>query len=224
MKNFWLALFIVSLVTNLAGIVWPQELLRDVAKPVIVISLAGYFFTATQLINTSLKKWILFALLFSWLGDVLLMFQERDGIYFLLGLSSFLIAHIFYIVFFHKVRLAEAIKSRPVTLILVVIYYGFLISFLSPYLGDMRLPVRVYGVVISFMCMLAMHLLFIPAKKAGRFLFTGALLFVISDSILAIAKFYQPFAGADLLIMLSYGLAQLLLTQGAILYLQSVKK
>jgi uncharacterized membrane protein YhhN len=212
------------LVTNLAGIVWPHELLRDVAKPVIVISLAGYFFTATQLINSSLKKWIFFALLFSWMGDVLLMFQARNGIFFLLGLSSFLIAHIFYIIFFHKIRLAEAIKSRPVTLILVVIYYGLLISFLSPYLGDMKLPVRVYGVVISFMCMLAIHMLFLPVKKAGLLLFTGALLFVISDSVLAIAKFYQPFTGADVLIMLSYGLAQLFLTHGAILYLQSAKK
>jgi uncharacterized membrane protein YhhN len=83
----------------------------------------------------------------------------------------------------------------------------------------MKLPVRVYGVVISFMLMLAMHMLFINEKKPGRWMFTGALLFVISDSVLAVNKFYQPFALAPVLIMITYGLAQLFITQGAIEYI-----
>jgi uncharacterized membrane protein YhhN len=50
-------------------------------------------------------------------------------------------------------------------------------------------------------------------------MFTGALLFVISDSVLAVNKFYQPFAFAPVLIMITYGLAQLFITQGAIEYI-----
>ena len=71
-----------------------------------------------------------------------------------------------------------------------------LISWLSPYLGDMKLPVRIYGIVISFMFMLAMHMLFIKNKTAGKWMMIGALLFVISDSVLAINKFYQSFEAA----------------------------
>jgi uncharacterized membrane protein YhhN len=68
------------------------------------------------------------------------------------------------------------------------------------------------------MLLLALHLFFIRNKRAGLFMLLGAVLFVISDSMLAINKFYQPFNGAGLLIMLTYGLAQFFIIRGAILY------
>jgi uncharacterized membrane protein YhhN len=135
-------------------------------------------------------------------------------------LSSFLLAHIFYIVFFHKVRLQESIKGNPWLLIVVVIYYAALISWLSPYLGDMKMPVRIYGIVISFMLMLAMHMLFLRNKAAGYWMMVGALLFVVSDSVLAINKFYQAFELAGVVIMLTYGLAQLFIIKGTVKYIR----
>ena len=152
------------------------------------------------------------------------MFQQKDKLFFLLGLSAFLVAHIFYIVFFHRVRIKENVKGNPWLLLIVVIYYAALITFLSPYLGDMKLPVRIYGIVISFMFMLAMHMLFIKNKIAGKWMMAGALLFVISDSVLAINKFYQSFEIAGVVIMLTYGLAQLFIVEGAIRYITSVDK
>ena len=154
----------------------------------------------------------------------MLIFQGKDSLFFLLGLSAFLLAHVFYIVFFHNIRLREVIKSNPWLLLIVVIYYAVLISLLSPYLGSMKLPVRIYGIVISFMFLLAIHMLFIKNKKAGQWMFFGALLFVISDSALAINKFYQSFEGAGIIIMLTYGLAQLFITEGAIRYITSKYK
>jgi uncharacterized membrane protein YhhN len=53
------------------------------------------------------------------------------------------------------VRVKEKIKSNVWLLFIVVIYYAILITILSPHLGDMKLPVRIYGIVISFMFMLA---------------------------------------------------------------------
>ncbi len=155
---------------------------------------------------------------------MLLLFQEKKEIFFLLGLASFLLAHIFYIICFHQVRVREGVKSNPWLLVLVVVYYAALISWLSPYLGDMKLPVRVYGIVISFMFMLAMHMLYIKNRSAGKWMMTGALLFVISDSILSINKFYQSFEPAGVLIMLTYGLAQLFIVQGAIKYIRGLKE
>ena len=154
--------------------------------------------------KNDLKKWIIIALLFSWLGDVLLMLQGDNSIFFLLGLSAFLLAHVFYILFFHFVRVRENVKSRWYLLLIVVIYYALLISILSPWLGEMKLPVRIYGIVISFMFMLAMHMLFIKNNRAGLLMMAGALLFVISDSVLAINKFYHPFEMADVVHLIHF--------------------
>jgi uncharacterized membrane protein YhhN len=97
-------------------------------------------------------------------------------------------------------------------------------SILTPWLGSMKLPVRIYGVVICFMLMLATHMFYIKNKIAGWKMFCGALLFVLSDSVLAVNKFYSPFAEADIIIMLTYGIAQLLITQGAIEYIRLANK
>lgn len=212
------------LIGDLTGILLQHKGLQYIFKPLIIPVLLGYFDAQSANITTGLRKWIAAALLFSLLGDTLLLFDEKNTIFFLLGLSAFLLAHIFYIIFFHLVRIKENVKGNPWLLVIVVIYYVALISLLSPYLLAMRIPVLVYGIVISFMFMLAMHLLFIKNKVAGIWMMTGALLFVISDSILAINKFYQPVELAGVLIMLTYGLAQLFIIEGASRYLTSIDK
>ena len=83
----------------------------------------------------------------------------------------------------------------------------------------MKIPVLVYGVVISTMLLLALHLIFIKKREAGLWMVGGAVLFVISDSILAVNKFYHPFAGSGAAIMITYGLAQFCIIKGAIKYL-----
>ena len=223
-KQTWLILFAVILTIHLAGIALKNQLLEYISKPMLVASLALYFLAQTNEIVSGIKKWILLALIFSWAGDVLLLFQPKGSIFFLLGLSAFLLAHIFYILFFHQVRVKEKIKNNVWPAVIVVIYYAGLIILLSPYLGDMKLPVRIYGIVISFMFMLAMHMLFLKNKAAGTYMMAGALLFVISDSLLAINKFYQSFEPAGIVIMLTYVLAQLFIVEGSIRYMTSVDK
>jgi uncharacterized membrane protein YhhN len=218
-KNIWIFLFVIFLIADLVGIQLQNKELQFFSKPLIIPSLIGYFYSQIQIISKGISRWVLIALLFSFAGDVLLMFDEKDSIFFLLGLSSFLLAHIFYILFFHQVRVKEKIKSNHWLLVAVVVYYAALISLLSAHLGDMKIPVLVYGIVISFMFMLAMHMLFIKNISAGKWMMFGALLFMISDSVLAINKFYQSFEGAGILIMLTYGLAQLFIVLGAVKYI-----
>jgi uncharacterized membrane protein YhhN len=149
------------------------------------------------------------------------MFQSDSEFFFLLGLCAFLVAHVFYIIFFHRVRISESVKGRWWLLLIVGIYYAVLIIMLSPYLADLKLPVRFYGIIISFMLLLALHMSFIKNKNAGWLMAGGALLFVISDSILAIDKFYYSFELGGLVVMLAYGLAQLFIVEGAIQYIRS---
>jgi uncharacterized membrane protein YhhN len=227
-RDFWPIVFFVVLATHLIALVaqplhwpaWPE--VEMITKSLLMPVLAMCFVIWTSGV-TKFGVFILLALLFSWGGDVLLMFQGQNSLFFLLGLSSFLIAHIFYIVFFHQIKKREQIRSRFWTVLVVAVYYSVLIAVLNPWLGEMRLPVRVYGLVISFMFLLALHMIYIGNKSAGRLLLGGALLFVISDSILAINKFYQPVPAAGLLIMLTYGLAQFLLVRGAALVAGSAR-
>ena len=225
-KVYWIILFLAVLVIECTGIQLSDQLLQDTCKPLLMPLLAASFLSQTKINSTGFKAPVLAALFFSWTGDVLLMFQEKNSLFFLLGLSAFLLAHIFYIVFFHRARIRENVKSNLWFLLIVVIYYSVLISILSPALNSpefhkMKLPVRIYGIVISFMVMLAMHMLFIKNRKAGRWMMLGALLFVVSDSVLAINKFERSFEAAGLIIMLTYGLAQLFITEGAIRYIRS---
>ena len=220
-KTYWITLFTIILVAELIGIQLKNETIQFIFKPLLMIVVGGYFLLQTNRIKSLLKGWIIAALFFSWSGDILLMFQVTKAIFFLLGLSAFLIAHVCYIIFFHGVRVRENIRSNALLLLIVVIYYAVLITILSPHLGDMKLPVRIYGIVISFMFMLAMHMLFIKNKTAGRWMLMGALLFVISDSVLAINKFYQSFELAGIIIMLTYGLAQLFIIEGVMRYITS---
>jgi uncharacterized membrane protein YhhN len=222
MKKTWLILFAAALGAYIAGIQLSNQTIQYISKPLLMPLLAIYFITSVSGIASNLKTWVIAALFFSWAGDVLLMFEEKDKLFFMLGLSAFLFAHIFYIILFHKIRVKEAVKGDPWLMVVVVVYYGALIALLSPFLGEMKWPVRVYGIVISFMFMLAMHMLFIRNKMAGKWMMAGALLFVISDSALAINKFYQPFEGAGIVIIVTYGLAQLFIVQGAVKYIRGV--
>ena len=220
-EKHWILLFIIVLAGDIVGMQLQNTLLQTIFKPLIIPMLIGYFNSQVKDITQGLAKWVLFALIFSLAGDLLLMFQAKKEIFFLLGLASFLIAHIFYIIFFYHVRVQENVKSNPWLLVIVVVYYATLISWLSPFLGEMKLPVRIYGIVISIMFMLAMHMLYIKNKVAGKWMMWGALLFVISDSVLAINKFYQSFEAANVIIMLTYGLAQLFIVKGAASYINS---
>ncbi len=223
MRNIWIIVFFIVLAGDLLGIYLSNDLLQFIFKPLIVPVVGVYFLSETKSNSNELKKWILLALFFSWAGDILLLFDSIAEIWFLAGLASFLIAHIFYIVFFNRVRINEKVKINYRLLGLVAMYYAGLSALLYSYLGDKRIPVLVYGIVISIMLMLAMHMLFIRNRKAGGPMITGALLFVISDSVLAINKFYSPFEYAGLLIMLTYGFAQLFISIGAARYISSVK-
>ena len=120
------------------------------------------------------------------------MFEPVNNSFFIFGLVAFLIAHIFYILFYENVIRLENLKKNYWLFIPVIIYYAVLIYILSPYLGDMKLPVRIYGVVISYMLIQALQVGRINNKVAALLMIAGAVLFITSDSILSLNKFYKP--------------------------------
>ena len=102
-------------------------------------------------------------------------------------------------------------------MILPVVAYGlFLVAFLYNDLGEMRLPVIIYAMVIMAMLVGALT----RAGKTGRTSFwlvlAGAALFVLSDSLLAVNKFSYAIPAGSVLIMSTYVLGQYLIVTGSI--------
>jgi uncharacterized membrane protein YhhN len=153
-------------------------------------------------------KWLLVAaVLFSGAGDVILDLTFSGN--FIAGLVSFLIAHVFYIALFLR---GAALRRRMVfATVLAVAFPVVMAAFLWPHLGEMRLPVAVYIAVIASMLVTSLH-----RAKLNLTVVMGALAFVVSDSLLALNKFYSPFPWARYAIMATYYLAQYLIVSGVL--------
>lgn len=195
---------------------------RFVTKPLLMpLLMLGYYLEVKPLnIFSSILLWGLF---FSWLGDVLLMMESFSGSFFIGGLLSFLTAHLMYITYFARTKSPHPayLKSRPVMLLAVLAYIIELMYILWPHLGGMKIPVMVYGIVIGTMLGFALWQIGKLDSKAALLFTAGAVLFVVSDSLLAINKFRSAFPNAGVFIMLSYCLAQYFLARGSARHLEA---
>jgi len=218
-KKIWIALYGVVLLAHLTGIGLESEVLARLTKPHLMVILGFFMWEQTRGIKNRLITVFIAAQFFSWCGDLLLM-NTVTPVFFLYGLGAFLVAQLLYSFFFFRVMQKEKIKFSWLLFFPVLIYYSVLISWLAPQLGALKTPVVIYGAIISTMLLLALHMLYMPAVRSGRLFMLGALLFVASDSALAINKFSSPFPSAGLIIMITYGLAQFFLTAGALQYIQ----
>ena len=174
---------------------------------------AWFWFETRRFSGISTRNWVISGLVFSWLGDCLLIFSgEKSAIpFFLLGLGAFLIAHICYFLAFLKFSTNKYGPSKTNILVLLpfAIYLLAMDSYLWPSLpNELRLPVILYSLTICSMAVGATRLFGKMAARAARIVLVGALFFICSDSLLAVNKFAQPFPNAGFFIMLTYILGQ----------------
>ena len=170
------------------------------------------------------SQWILFsALLFSWAGDVVLELPnmpglaQQDELLFMIGLVCFLITHaLYFTVFCLTPGRNYAGKKFFLFLLPVIIYGAVLLYYMVDDLEDMRIPVIVYTVVLLAMLAAAISRYKKVSLVSYYLVLTGAVLFVISDSLLAINKFSHPFKGSSALIMSTYLTGQFLILIGYI--------
>ena len=199
---------------DVVGIAANIEMLHFAIKPLLIpaLWLLLYFTNST----VPGKNLLLTGLFFSWLGDVFLLFEYKHALFFIFGLISFLTTHIFYIIYFLRIQSQKIslLKKQPVLIALVLAYGITLVWQLYPHLGDLKIPVMVYAAIICSMLLCSLHIFLKVNKKAASFYLLGAAAFVVSDSLLAINKFYQPFAYAGVLIMLTYCAAQFFIITG----------
>jgi uncharacterized membrane protein YhhN len=212
----WAIAFWLFVLVDIAGIAANIEILHFIAKPLLVPALLLLLIFTKPAVPG--KKLLLIGLFFSWMGDLFLLFENKNALFFIFGLASFLATHIFYIVYFLRIRSPNIslLKKQPILIALVLGYGITLVWQLYPHLADLKLPVIVYATVICTMLLCSLHIFLKINRKSAVYFLMGASVFVISDSLLAINKFYQPFTYAGILIMITYCAAQYLIVQGFI--------
>lgn len=135
----------------------------------------------------------------------LIVSMIADGVlyWFMIGLVTFFIAHIFYIVAFRHI----ARKPMPIWAAIVLIFYGI---GMAVWLAGSQFTTgqTVLGIaIIAYIC--AITTMGWMAIRTGLPLaIIGALLFIFSDSILAIDRFVYTIPFRDALVMISYYAAQ----------------
>jgi uncharacterized membrane protein YhhN len=174
-------------------------------KPVstlLVISVALLSFL-TPTVDPTFTLWITLGLILSLGGDVALMFESDRA--FLIGLVLFLLAHIVYAIAFtvpNGFHLPDLLSGVALLLWAAGIYL-----YLRPGLGNMKGPVLFYILIICFMVNRAISTFFGNAFSITQawLIAAGAILFMLSDLILAINRFRHPFKANRLSLFLYYG-------------------
>jgi uncharacterized membrane protein YhhN len=226
-KNRWLYVFGVVAAAELFAEVTATDTLVFFTKPLLMPLLAVWFALNTRARTGSafLRSAVLGALGFSTLGDTLLMFAGRPGgnVFFILGLLAFLMAHLSYIGGFSSVLKWSGgyLRRRPLWIALFLLYLIAFLRFLRPGIPQgLYLPVALYSCVISAMALSVIHLYGHIGRAVFRPLLGGALLFMLSDSLIAVNKFGAPFPGARIAIMVTYIAGQYLIVRGVCLQLK----
>lgn len=209
-KSFIILFCFLILAEILTDIYFPG--LHYLAKPALLISLILFYSKLNTAILAKIKQLTLGALVFSLLGDILLMFVDKSEHFFTLGLVSFLTAHILYILVFLKRRNS---RKKPIIFSLILLVYGGLLFYLlQDNLGDMLIPVIIYMLVILTTATTAYLRRGMVSKESFLLVFIGAILFMISDSLLAVNKFYEPLPFSNISIMFTYAFAQIFIVFG----------
>jgi uncharacterized membrane protein YhhN len=204
------------LCVHLYAIASQMPAIRVITKLLLLPLLIVYLLASTPN-KTAIKKIALLALFFSWLGDVAL--TQNETIFFLFGMLAFNMTHVQNGKFFLRLHPFRLLGATWIGLGLALGTISLVYYFLQNSLETFLIPVVIYMIFISAVWVLSFNLTNQPKYKAVaiNFFIPGMFLFVLSDTLLALNKFlfHNPLRW-DIWVMLTYALAQWLLTEGYI--------
>ena len=201
--------YLVGMV-HLLGIVFNNQEVLTATKPFLMPILLYYVYQS-QIEQVTLKTILLWiSLVFAWLGDLALM--QVDA-YFLLGVGMFFIAQLCYILLFFK-SVKEPIKFKVLPLLPYLLSGILFFYILLPKTEELLIPVLIYGISLIGMAGVARLRYGRTDSKSYYWVLTGALFFLISDTLLALNKFVWDIPYAGIGIMSTYITAQFLITEG----------
>jgi len=223
-------LFLLALLIDCVFIVTDRPEYRIYTKTLLVpLLLLGIYIESKETKHERSKILANLAFFFCFIGDFLLIKDSESSDNsgnFIFGISAFLIAQLFFIVFFYRLKHFTA-KHRVFVFIagsFVAVYIMLLLYIIwgNVSLQNLQIPVAVYAVILGLMFVSAINTVKNRSIKriALNYFIPGAGLFVLSDSILAINKFSHPFYYGSIAVMLTYAAAIFLLATGITRFLR----
>jgi len=209
---------LIIVVIELTGRFTDNIRLEYPVKPLIMIWMAAYFLIYNK--KKSFTIPVLIAFFFSWLGDNFLMFSGKNELFFFAGVGGFFLAQLSYIYIFSKYKEENRqgyLRKKPLLIIFFLLYVGGIYFVLFPGLeGIMKPIILVYALSLMAMSMMALNRRGRVNPPSFRYVFAGSILFLLSDSMIAINKFSTEFPLAGFWIMITYISAQYLIMRGLV--------
>ena len=203
-----LALGAAAMLSAQAGWIDLYRVFKPLAMVAALLAVCAPRFAPRSARRLRARHWLLAALVCSLVGDVCLML---NGL-FIPGLVAFLCAHVCYIRLF---ALDAPWLPRRTPLVACLLLAAGVYSYLWSHLPtELRLPVAAYVLVIALMAAQAVGRALVRASRAARCVAYGALVFMLSDTLLAIDRFVHPLAWASLGVLGTYYAAQWLIVHG----------
>lgn len=195
---------LLSMILYLLLLSFIQYPLTTLLKPIPIALLMLFVLQVNP--GKHIKPLLLLALGFSLIGDVFLTLPIKMAVH--VGILAFMATHCSYISLFLKslqLQRKNLFAFLPILLFVLISFY-----FLSPYLGEMKIPVAVYLCLLTLMVFCSFQV-----KPQSLLLRTGACLFLLSDFVLSLDLFILSHNKLiAVLIMLLYYIAQALLVIG----------
>lgn len=212
MKYVFLAVFIVSTAIHLAASLRQDTRMRNITKPFILLSLLGFYVLAARSVYAA----IVLALIFSWIGDVLLM--PKGVKWFTAGGIAFMISHAFFILGYLK-EISFSRISVPLIVLLAVFFaaaVAVIFSKLKPHLPKaLFYPMFLYLLINGAMNCFAIFRCVSFPTAATITTAIGAALFFVSDSSLFFVRFKKDSRlKTHFLVMLTYSIGEFLIVCG----------
>ncbi len=208
MSKLLTALYFVVLATEIFADLSDITPIVYLTKPLLMpLLMLGYYLSVPGKLNR-FDIFMLLSLFFSLGGDTFLMFRLPG--FFVYGLASFLLAHVFYVLLFNRSQRFQWVRSLPFCLYSL----SFLAILWNSLPGDLLLPVVVYGLVIALMGVWAVNR--DMPERSYYLVLGGAVSFIVSDSLIAFGRFVHEIPLSSFWVMTIYGLAQYLIVEGVI--------
>jgi uncharacterized membrane protein YhhN len=228
-RSFLSAYLLVGLL-NAVAVATQNGPAVTLTKPLLMPLLILWLITEQRRQWPTPHRWLLAGMVFAWIGDMFLM---GDGeTFFALGIAAFLGTQVTYFVAFIRHRglsfrrgiaapgrpAVGLVHRYPLLLVPFAAYLAILVIVLWPTAGSLRIPVAVYGLALTAMAAGALNLIGRMPPASAWVAFGGAVLFVVSDSLIAMTSLgpwpESPALGA--LVMVTYVVGQGLIAVGLV--------
>lgn len=214
-KKFTIIFFLVLAIDVFVKLYFPTTSYRFLSKPFVILLLLGFYYSNSR--NSDKKKkqhlWMLLGLTSFFIGDLLII-NHLNIVFLGLSLLFFSIGKVFFCFKFSHKNDFNIIRLIPFSIIMFG-YAFFLISIVLNGLKDFLVPALISFFLSLLMFQFAYLRKGVFTKESYLYVFFGVMIFIISESIMAIKTFRQDIPFQDFLIMMLYGTSMYFIVLGS---------